>query len=131
MDTNDEEACIQFCQQNEPVLTKVLSLDQSQLEELIEILADHFSEVIACPEFHLRISSYNWLTKWLYALFACLRFPLTPEMHSCLRTIAKSCMEVTDCLKSQTDATSDSLAQWQLIIVIIALSFKQFDLLNL
>lgn len=131
LDTQDEEACVLFCQQHEPVLTNVLSLNQCQLEQLIEILADHLSEAMETPEFHGQISNFNWMTKWLYALFVCLRLPLEPEVHSCLRTIAKSCIEVIDHLKSLPNAPSDSFLQWNLIVVIIAISFKQFDLLSL
>lgn len=131
LDTHDEETCVLFCQQHEPVLSNVLSLNQCQLEQLIEILAEHLSDAIETPEFHEQISNFDWMTKWLYALFACLRLPLDPEVHSCLRTIAKSCIVVIDHLKSLPNAPSDSFLQWNLIVVIIAISFKQFDLLSL
>lgn len=130
-DTSEDDDCINFCKDNDPVLSVILTLNQGQLEELIEILSGHLSDTITAPEFPQQISSLDWITKWVYALLACLRSPLDPEVHSCLRMIAKSCIQVTDNLKSLPDSNEDSFLPWNLIIVIIAISFHQYDLLNL
>jgi gem associated protein 2 len=130
LDTDEEEICITFFQQNEPVLSTILTFNQGQLEELIEILSSHFSENISSLEPET-IESLSWITKWIYALLACLRSPLDPEVHSCLRMIAKSCIQVTEYLKTLPDTTGDSFLSWNLIIVVISLNFKQFDLLSL
>lgn len=127
LDTDDEESCVNFFQTNEPVLSTILTLNQGQLEELIEILSSHLSESIE----NLESSDLSWITKWIYSLLACLRSPLDPEVHSCLRMIAKSCIQVTEHLKTLPNSTSDSFLSWNLIIVVISLNFKQFDLLSL
>lgn len=131
LNTSHERRCIAFCQQHEPVLSVILALNQGQLEELIEIFSDFLSENIATLEFHQQISSFNWATKWIYASLACLRTPLDPEVHNCLRMIAKSCVQVTNHLKTLPHTSSDSFLPWHLITVVIAINFHQFDLLSL
>jgi gem associated protein 2 len=100
------------------------------LEELIEVLSSHLSEIVSALEPET-ISSLAWITKWIYALLACLRTPLDPEVHSCLRMIAKSCIQITEHLKAIPNTNSDAFLSWNLIIVVISLNFKQFDLLSL
>lgn len=127
LDTENEESCISFFQHNEPVLSLILNFNQGQLEELIEILSSHLSEKIQTET----AANLSWMTKWIYALLACLRSPLDPEVHNCLRMIAKSCIQVTDTLKTLPDTSGDSFLAWNLIVVVISLNFKQFDLLSL
>lgn len=129
--TSDENSCISFCQQNEPVLSVILALNQGQLEELLEILSNYLRLTIRNTEFQQQIASFDWITKWFYALMACLRSPLDPEVHNCLRVIAKSCIQITKYLKSIPDTASSPFLPWNLIIVVIAISFRQFDLLSL
>lgn len=102
IDTSDEKACISFCESHEPVLSVILVLQQGELEELIEILSKHLSKIAKNPE------DCHWITKWIYASLACLRSPLDPEVHNCLRMIAKSCIQITSRLKTLPEAHSDS-----------------------
>lgn len=128
---SNEKACIEFCRNNDPMLSKILSLGQGHLEELIELLMTELSTSISDSEFPKNITSLLWLTKWIYALLACLRSPLDPEVHNCLRLIAKSCIKVTRYFKAISEQSSDSFLPWNLITVVIALNFQQFDLLSL
>lgn len=130
MITSDDKSCIAFCQNNDPTLSRILGLNQGQLEELIEVLSAELSSIIAA-ELPNSIASLFWITKWIYALLACLRSPLDPEVHNCLRMIAKSCIQVTSHMKSISDRPSDLFLPWNLITVVIALNFQQFDLLSL
>lgn len=130
IDSEDEESCLNFFKDNEPVLSTILVFNQRTLEELIEILSSYLSENILDLELKT-VSSITWTTKWIYALLACLRSPLDPEVHSCLRMIAKSCIQVKNCLKTLPTIASDAFLSWNLIVVIIGLNFKQFDLLSL
>lgn len=130
IDSEDEESCLEFFKQNEPVLSTVLIFNQGVLEELIEILSSHLEESISTlePETAFNLA---WITKWIYALLACLRSPLDPAVHSCIRKIAKSCIQITEHLKTLPKATSEAFLAWNLITVVISLNFKQFDLLSL
>lgn len=131
LDIDDQDACINFCKSNDPRLSTILLLNQGQLEELIETLSITLSNSIEAPEFHLETNSLEWITKWIYALLACLRSPLDPEVHNILRMIAKSCITVTTRLSTIPDTANDLFLPWNLIIVIIAINFQQFDLLSL
>ncbi|CRL03075.1 CLUMA_CG016533, isoform A [Clunio marinus] len=133
VDTTDENECIKFCQTSQPLLSTILLLNQKQLEELIECLSSYLADEILKTETELykKLNDMIWITKWLYAGLACLRLPLDPEVHSCLRVIAKSCIQVTDYLKTFPDTSNDSFLPWNLITVVITLNFKQFDLLSL
>lgn len=131
LDTSSDRATIAFCEANEPILSVMLGLNQGQVEELIETLSDHLLEQISTAEFLEHTTDFDWITKWIYASLACLRTPLDPEVHNCLRMIAKSCVQVTSHLKSVEGSPGDSFLPWNLIVVVIAICFHQFDLLSL
>lgn len=129
-DTSLEKSCIEFCIENEPTLSIMLALDQNQLEELLAHLSSYLCSIHESLEFNKATNSFYWITKWIYATSACLRSPLDPDVHNCLRMIAKSCIQSIDCLKSTENSSADAFLPWYLIIVIIALYYKQFDLLS-
>lgn len=131
LDTSDENSCVSFCEVNEPTLSIILTLNQGQLEELVENLSNHLLESTQLPEFHEQTSKFLWTTKWIYALLACLRSPLDPEVHNNLRVIAKTCIQIRNFLKAQQETSCEPFLPWNLIIVVIALNFHQFDLLSL
>lgn len=131
LDLNDEEACINFCKSNDPMLSTILILNQGQLEELIEILSNSLNDSIEASEFQPETTRLEWITKWIYALLACLRSPLDPEVHNCLRMIAKSCISVTTRLAALPGESNELILPWNLLIVVIAINFQQFDLLSL
>lgn len=129
IDVNDANTCLKFCQENDPKLSAILTLDQRQLEGLIDILSSHLNDI--CEKPLSDFTSFYWLTKWIYSSLACLRLPLEPEVHNCIRIIAKSCVQVTNQLKTIPDISGDSFLHWNLIVVVIATNFQQFDLLSL
>jgi len=128
--------CINFCQKNEPILSIVLKLDQGKLETLTDTLSDYLIDSLETPESLQKLAQTDttWITKWIYAALACLQLPLDPEVHNCLRMIAKSSIQIRNHLKSIPCSSSESessLFPWNLLIVIVARNFEQFDLLSL
>lgn len=131
IEVDSSDSCLTFCQENDPKLSAILTLDQRQLEELIEILSSYLSDIVTAPKHLSDFATFSWLTKWIYSALACLRLPLEPEVHNCIRMIAKSCVQVTNHLKTLPDISGDSFLHWNLIVVVIATNFSQFDLLSL
>lgn len=130
--TENEQSCIKYCQHHEPLLSVIMKLGQYQLEELIDHLATHLSEQVEQPEYLQQASTTEsiWLTKWIYSALACLRMPLDPELHNHLRFMARSCIQVRDHLKLQDSIDPLKFLPWNLLIVIVAKNFHQFDLLQ-
>lgn len=127
------EECLQYCQNNEPLLSILLKIGQRELEVLIENLSHHLTEQTETPEFLTQISDNDpnhWISKWIYSSLACLKIPLDPEMHSCLRVIAKSSILIRDHFKSNPSTNTNRVLPWNLLITIIARNFRQFDLLK-
>lgn len=147
----DAEKCIAFCKINEPKLSFCLALSQvieifthghfqcyniffyqNKLEDLLEALLDHFQLWIdGDPGFEQPLPNIHWMTKWIYATLCCLHFPLEPNLVNALRSIARICIRLRNSLKSKAESTSESILPFNLIICLIALNFRQFDLLSL
>lgn len=83
----------------------------------------------------------NWLNcvdgfsdeqgRWLYALLVRLGTPLTPDMCSLLRTLARTCAQKRDELACQDEAGVKCQAlvtSLNLLICLVALYFRQLDL---
>lgn len=131
----EEENVIKYCETNEPLLSVLLAMNQGHLEQLIEILTNYLTENAENPNFLeaiQRSSDSSWVCMWIFSTLACLATPLVPEVHNTLRLIAKACILVTNHLKSLTD-TPNSLIflPYNLLLVVIARNFHQFDLMNL
>lgn len=129
LDTSEEEECIKYCQENEPLLPLMLALDQNDIEHLMEALANHLSEKVANAD----LKETSWITKWIYSTLACLTIPLLPEVHSSIRLIAKNCIQIIENYKSLNDTAIDlnELLPFNLLVTIIVKNFHQFDLLSL
>lgn len=125
--TPETEITCEFCRTNEPKLSTVINLNQGYVEVLIEELMCEFSENIENLDIE-KFKEILWIPKWFYALFACLRLPLDPDVISNLRVIAKNCHSVIDFLKSHQENPHEELLPFNLIIGLVNLSFKQFDL---
>uniref|UniRef100_A0A1B0CKU3 Gem-associated protein 2 n=1 Tax=Lutzomyia longipalpis TaxID=7200 RepID=A0A1B0CKU3_LUTLO len=110
-----------FCSSNQPQLKFMIQISQAQLEDLLH----HFVQWRHEGKAEL---SGPWLMQWIYASLACLHQPLEPNIHYCLRQVARICIEARNCLESDciTEATPLNL-----IISIIAKIFGQGDLLQL
>lgn len=86
---DDEEGWIKFCsgsyeEQKEtvPTLGIIFSLNQPMVEQILEYLIEHIG---------VQKQINHKLGQWLYALLVILEMPLTPEMCSCLRSLARTC----------------------------------------
>lgn len=49
-DTDDDRSRIGFCQNHQPLLSVMLHLNQGKLEQLIEVLSNHFTNKIETIE---------------------------------------------------------------------------------
>lgn len=78
VDTSDEEECLKYCEENEPVLSVLLAMNQGHLEQLSEVLATYLAENADETEFLEKVKQSNaaWITKWIYSTLACLCTPL-------------------------------------------------------
>lgn len=137
MNIEEEIECINYCRANEPLLSVILTLDSyRQIENFVEILADFFDENIEdikSKNLHDLSEELAWIGKWTYALLACLRIPLSPEVHNSIRMIAKSCLNILDHFKATSNLTFDSkqFIELNLLVTIIVNNFHQYDLLSL
>lgn len=78
VDTSDDEECLKYCEENEPLLSVLLAMNQGHLEQLTEVLATYFAENAEETEFLEKVKHSNvaWITKWIYSTLACLFTPL-------------------------------------------------------
>lgn len=137
MNVEEEIECIKYCRDNEPLLSIILTLDcYRQIENFIELLADFFDDNI--EDFKLKTlndleEELVWIGKWTYALLACLRIPLSPEVHNSIRIIAKACLNILDHFKVISNLPYDSkqFIHLNLLVTIIVNNFHQYDLLSL
>ncbi|CAK9818626.1 Gem-associated protein 2 [Anthophora quadrimaculata] len=119
---DDEKGWIKFCSGREetrrvvPTLNTVFCLNQSMVEQILEYLVVYI-ETETKIEYELG--------QWLYALLVVLEMPLTPDMCSCLRSLARTC--------SVMRAKSMKLEVYEigalnLFICLVARYFRQLDL---
>lgn len=122
------EIDVEYCRVNEPKLSTVISLHQGYIETLIEELLTHFEANLQDLSSSSIDREISWIPKWFYALFACLHLPLDPDIVSNLRVTAKHCQRVINFLKEQSTDVKEQCQPYNLIIGIVRLNFKQFDL---
>lgn len=136
--TTDVDKWLQFCQEQQPLLSTLLRLSQSDLELLLEMLSKWLqqpdqseqptptdepstSSVLSKPPDLLQDS---WIARWLYATLVCLHLPLEPHVFSTLRYIGRSCVLLRNELQPQE---MERAAPYNLIITLIVLVFAQSD----
>jgi hypothetical protein len=115
-------------------MSVLLAMNQGHYQQLLEALANFLSEKVDDAEFleNVKNSTISWLTKWIYSVLACLSSVLDPEVHHSLRVIAKACIQINDYLKSLPEPPEIlTFLPFNLLTVIIAKNFHQFDLLSL
>lgn len=145
----DELAWLKFCQQHQPLLSVILRFNQRILEQLLVMLSDWLkgerddgsaaeglpiaaasssTSAAASSVAILDLAcSDQWLGDWLYAVLACLHLPLEPNVHSTLRDIARSCMQLRSRLKTHE---FEKAVPYNLFIYLIGKIFDQLDLLE-
>lgn len=99
-----------------PLLTIMLSMNQQTIGQLLEYHVEWLEA---------KSSLSTQQGRWLYALLACLELPLTPEICSLLRTLARVCSRIRATLKSADDPAMTPLS---LLICLVANYFRQMDL---
>lgn len=146
---SDELAWLKFCQQHQPLLSIILRFNQRTLEQLLVMLSDWLkgdrNEETGTEGLTIATASSStsaaassvaildlacsdqWLGDWLYAVLACLHLPLEPSVHSTLRDIARSCMQLRGRLQSHE---FEKAIPYNLFIYLIAKIFDQLDLLE-
>lgn len=98
-----------------PVLSVLTAMSQSCVEAVLEYHVQ-WMEVTGFSDQQGR---------WFYALLTCLEKPLTPEICSLLRTLARQCWNLRAILDS---SSHPHLRQLNLLICLVARYFDQLDL---
>ncbi|XP_053688276.1 protein Gemin2 [Sabethes cyaneus] len=115
-----------YCANNQPFVSVLLSIPQRNLELLLEYLYDWLQGVPA-DEHTGEYKRYrnDWITQWIYAILACIITPLEPYIHSILRDIAKACITMRNELSAEEES---KVLPLNLLICIISRNFNQLDL---
>ncbi|XP_065338085.1 gem-associated protein 2 [Cloeon dipterum] len=99
-----------------PLASIIFSLDQPLIEKLLE--------------YHTRWMQSTSFTveqgRWIYSLLAGLELPLTPDVCSVIRALARTCANVRD--KLQVDCDAQLVTALNLIICLVSKYFRQLDL---
>ncbi|XP_030386975.1 protein Gemin2 [Scaptodrosophila lebanonensis] len=131
--TTDIEQWLHFCRDQEPLLSTLLRLSQSDLELLLEMQSHWLKNdpqkntepsTSASTSIALH-GSDAWLARWLYATLATLHMPLEPNVYSTLRSVARACLELRNQLQPEEEHYA---TPYNLIITIIVNVFGQADL---
>ncbi|KAH8372079.1 hypothetical protein KR093_009991, partial [Drosophila rubida] len=130
--TTDAEKWLQFCRQQQPLLSTLLRLSQSDLELLLELLSKWLQPELEPSDEPSTSASARpidllrdvWLARWLYATLVCLHLPLEPHVFSTLRCIGRACVLHRNKLQ-QTEL--ERATPYNLIITLIAQVFVQSD----
>jgi len=135
--TTDVDKWLAFCQKQQPLLSTLIRLSQSDLELLLEMLSKWLQQPDESPideptdepstfssGKHLDLVQDSWMARWLYATLVCLHLPLEPHVFSTLRNIGRSCVLLRNELQEQE---LERAAPYNLIITLIVLVFGQSD----
>ncbi|KAH8261616.1 hypothetical protein KR044_012295, partial [Drosophila immigrans] len=130
--TTDAEKWLQFCQKQQPLLSTLLRLSQSNLELLLELLSKWLQQPEELSDEPSTSTSAQpidllrdaWLARWLYATLVCLHLPLEPHVFSTLRCIGRACVLHRNAL---LETELERAAPYNLIITLIAQVFGQSD----
>lgn len=132
--TTDVDKWLLFCQEQQPLLSTLLRLSQSDLELLLEMLNKWLQqpnqstgptdETSSCSFKPLDLAHDSWIARWLYATLVCLHLPLEPHVFSTLRYIGRSCVLLRNELQPQE---LERAAPYNLIITLIVMVFSQSD----
>ncbi|XP_076652336.1 gemin 2 isoform X2 [Halictus rubicundus] len=122
-DIDDEKGWIGFClgnceehKQTDPTLNIMFSLNQPMVERILEYLVE---------DLQLMEKIIHKLGQWLYALLAVLEMPLTPEMCSCLRNLARTCSIMR---ANSKNLEVHEIRSLNLFICLVARYFRQLDM---
>lgn len=117
--TENEEDWKLFVQENPPLISTIIRINQQSLELLLEFIVKWLKTT------PIHGDENKWLGSWLYSICACLSFPFDACVYSVLRAIAKSCIEYRNGFSK--DQSMEAIP-YNLIILIVANVFGQMDL---
>lgn len=122
VDDDDSMAWQTYCEQNEPLLSVMFTIQQRSLEKLVEHQSNWLTD-----DMQWYGENSKWISQWIYGSLACLHLPLEPNVHNSLRQIAKTCIRLRNQL-SDSDADIINVLPLNLVICIVARNFNQLDL---
>ncbi|XP_054006948.1 gem-associated protein 2 [Hylaeus anthracinus] len=99
-----------------PTLNVIFCLNQPMVEQILEYLVEHI-EIQKKIEYELG--------QWIYALLVVLEVPLTPNVCSCLRSLARTCSIIR--AHSKTLEVHE-IGALNLFICLVARYFRQLDM---
>lgn len=117
---DDSNLWLEYCQNNQPLLTTMFRVPQRTLEALVEYQTKWLNDDLVTYQENVR-----WLSPWIYSSLACLHLPLEPNMHSNLRDIAKTCIRLRN---NMCTDDLDNVLPLNLLICIVSHNFNQLDL---
>lgn len=141
---DDGPAWCQFMQDNRPLLSTMLRLDQPSLEAVLDYQLDWLingadaadGDDDGTANASANDTSVVWdlaglaaYGRWVYSLLGCLHMPLEPSVHSTLRAIAKHALCIRNALDAG-EAGTEMAAPLNLLVCIIAKNFGQADLME-
>ncbi|VDK82847.1 unnamed protein product [Litomosoides sigmodontis] len=103
---------------NPPTLRLVFSLSEQQVNTVIQYLIDVFLE-----EGYTRS-----LFEWIYALMLVLQKPLTHDVCSSIRQLAKRSRVLRNTLNEETQNGSTMREEFSLFIAVVGVYFEQLDI---
>ncbi|XP_059488212.1 gem-associated protein 2 isoform X2 [Neocloeon triangulifer] len=109
-----KDSCVEECEANLPTASVICSMDQPLIEKLLEYQIG-WMEICG-------FSAIQGL--WIYSLMAGLELPLTPDVCSLLRALARRCA-------SSKNLTESCRTTLNLIICLVSKYFRQLDLEDL
>ncbi|CAG9534834.1 unnamed protein product [Cercopithifilaria johnstoni] len=103
---------------NPPTLQLVFSLSEQQVNTVIQYLIDVFLEV----------GYTRPLFEWIYALMLVLQKPLTHNVCSSIRQLAKHSRVLRNTLNEETQSGSTMHEELSLFIAVVGVYFEQLDI---
>ncbi|XP_076632370.1 gemin 2 [Colletes latitarsis] len=120
---DDQNAWVKFClgdykekKRIVPTLDIIFCLNQPMVELILEYLVEHIGAE--------KEIGYN-LGQWIYSLLVVLELPLTPNMCSCLRSLARTCSIIRANSKM---LEVHEIGTLNLFICLVARYFRQLDM---
>lgn len=103
-----------------PTLRQISDIGQETKFKLLDIILNNMSELNDGETFSYQTGL------WIYSILSTIEIPLSPDMCSCLRDLARKCAIIRSKLKE--DTPKKLYAPLNLFICIIANYFRQRDM---
>lgn len=117
---HQEDAWLEYCRTNEPLLGRILKVGQRTLERLVEFQSNWLLD-----DLDWYMENRDWILQWIYCSLVCLKLPLEADVVHSMRKIAKTCYALRKEMKAEHVNLATPL---NLIIRIVSINFRQHDL---